>query len=68
MENSREEDFKVWIQTLVPVELKMAIFSLFIHIITLSKKVLINLCIKSYTIKSNRRVSSEPVVLTERAQ
>lgn len=51
MENSQEEDFKVCIQTLVPVVLKVAIFSPFIHIITLSKKVLINLCIKSYTIK-----------------
>lgn len=51
MKNSQEEDFKVWIQTVVPVVLKVAIFSLFIHIVTLSKKVLINVCIKSYTIK-----------------
>lgn len=29
MENSQEVDFKVWIQTLVPVVLKVAIFSLF---------------------------------------
>lgn len=51
MEKSKEENFKVWLQTLVPVVLKLAIFSLFIHVITLQKKVLINLCIKSYTIQ-----------------
>lgn len=47
MENSQEEDFRVWIQILVPVVLKVAIFSPFIHVVTLSKKVLIHLCIKS---------------------